>query len=318
MANDAEGYAVRRVPGYSSYYVGRDQEGRACVLIEDVKTEKPGLVPIRLTSVDVQFSIRCRISVPDEAKKEGCFTVVRCRSTEAGTIRYFLSVCEVIMRMLGNGPREQDVAEAVYKLASILQKTRRPPVRTVSGLFGELYVIARSNNPTASAAAWRTRNTSRFDFVVGEVRMDVKTASGRVRAHVMSYEQCNGPADSFAVVASMFLERVAQGTSLESLVTNVAERLASNPDLVLKLYDVIADTLGRHVQEGMRECFDASLADSSLRFFNLAEVPAIRTPLPGGVSDVHFRADFSSTDPLDIEVLARGGGPVADLLPRAT
>jgi hypothetical protein len=49
--------------------------------------------------------------------------------------------------------------------------------------------------------------------------------------------------------------------------------------------------------------FDFKLAESSLKFYSLREVPAIRGPLPAGVSDVHFRSDVSGLPALSVESL---------------
>jgi hypothetical protein len=57
--------------------------------------------------------------------------------------------------------------------------------------------------------AWRIDDRGRFDFSDGDVRLEVKTASSRIHAHSFSYEQCNPPAGTIAVVASL-LARISQ------------------------------------------------------------------------------------------------------------
>ena len=116
------------------------------------------------------------------------------------------------------------MASAVHRLAAIFQKTQKPPARTVNGLFGELYLISRSTNPVRTLTAWRTDETARFDFVEGDVRLDVKATTGRMRAHSFSYEQCNSPPNTLSIVASMFVERVSRGITLRILIDDITSR----------------------------------------------------------------------------------------------
>lgn len=49
---------------------------------------------------------------------------------------------------------------------------------------------------------------------------------------------------------------------------------------MFKLHEVVMSTLGSSLNEALAIAFDVRLADASLRFFNLADVPAIRGVFP--------------------------------------
>jgi len=308
-------YAVMPVPEYESYFVGKDRESHACLLVATTDRAGRHQPPIRLESLDVQFELRCQLRRDREPEREGTFTVIRCRSLDTETIRYFLSVCETVLRMLGDTPAQRAVASAVHRLAAIFQKMQKPPTRPVNGLFGELYLIWRSGNPVKALTAWRIDETARFDFADGDVRLDVKATGGRVRAHTFSYEQCNPPHGTIAVVASLFVERSPGGTMLRSLINEIESRAAAHADLVFKLHEVVAGTLGASLNDALTITFDTKLADSSLSFFSLLDVPAIRTPLPAGISDVHFRSDLSALQALSVQSLIDRDPVFWDLLP---
>ena len=193
----------------------------------------------------------------------------------------------------------------------------KPPTRPVKGLFGELFLIWDSGNPVKALSAWRMDDTARFDFADGDIRLDVKATGGRVRTHTFSYEQCSPPPDTIAVVASLFVERSPGGITLRSLIGQIETRISVNTDLVFKLHEIVAATLGASLDGSLALAFDMKLAASSLCFFNLSEVPAIREPLPTGVSDVHFRSDLSALVPLSIQYLIDKDPIFWDLLPRA-
>lgn len=311
-------YTVMPVPGHESYLVGRDSDARACLLV--ATGDRTGRLhpPIRLESLDVQFELRCHLRREGEPERQGTFTVIRCRALDKETVRYFLSVCETILRMIGDNPTRSQVAAAVNRLAAIFQKLQKPPARPVNGLFGELYILWRSGNPVRALTAWRADDTARFDFSDGDVRLDVKATGGRLRIHTFSYEQCNPPAGTIAVVASLHVEQAAGGMAVRSVIDEIAARIAAHPDLVLKLHEVVAVTLGASLNEALTLRFDLRLAESSLKFFSLEEVPAIRGPLPAGISDVHFRSDLSALPTLQVQSLIDRDPVFLDLLPRGT
>jgi len=309
-------YAVMPIGGYDSYFIGKDREGHACLLITTSERGERLASPIRLENLDVQFELRCHLKRGKEAERAGIFTVIRCRSLDKEIVRYFLSVCDTIVGIVGDKPKQREVASAVHRLAAIFQKMQKPPTRPINGLFGELYLIWRSGSPPRAMTAWRVDETARFDFADGNVRMDVKTTTGRLRSHTFSYEQCSPPPGTVAVVGSLFVEQSPGGITLRSLIGQVEVSIAAYPDLVLKLHEVVTDTLGASIGEALATAFDTRLADSSLRFYSLREIPAIRGPLSDGVSDVHFRSDLSALSPLSAQVLIEQDLAFESLLPR--
>lgn len=309
-------YAVLPIPGYESYLLGKDRDGYACLLAAPRDRGGRLVAPIRLEKLDVQFELKCLLRRGKEPEREEVFTVIRCRAHERETTRYFLSVCSTIIAVVGDRPALHGLAAAIQRLAAIFQKIQNPPARTLNGLFGELYVIEQSASPAAALAAWRVDETARFDFSLGNLRLDVKTASGRVRAHSFSYEQCNPPPGTVAAVASMFVERAPVGLTLRTLMERIEQSVSAFPDLVLKLHEVVAATLGTNLSEALGVAIDPKIAESSLRFYSLTEIPGIRSPLPVGVSDVHFRSDVSACPTLSPQALLDRDFGFDEFLPR--
>jgi Putative PD-(D/E)XK family member, (DUF4420) len=229
-------------------------------------------------------------------------------------VHYFLSVCETILRILGAQPTRAAIAGTVNRLALIFQRLQNPPSRSVNGLFGELFLIRQSRHPVRVLGAWRIQDNSRFDFSAGDIRLDVKTTNGRIRVHSFSYEQCNPPPGTIAVAASLFTERIAGGVSLRELVLEVERLAESNTELVMKLHDIVAGTLGNALPESLSIRFDQRLAAASLQFYDLKAIPAIRGDLPAGVGDVRFWSDLSSAAAIPISVLLARERGIADFL----
>ena len=286
-------YAVLGVPSFTSYFVGKDRFSRACVIVKSNAQSGIQPSPIRLDSIDVQFELPCTLKIDDEIKQENRLTIVLCKSKEREIVRYFLSICSTVVSILGNEPGNSEVAKAFHRLAFIFQKIQKPSVRTLTGLLGELYLISESTNPIEALKSWRVDDSARYDFVCCDVRIDVKSSSGRMRSHIFTYEQCNPPDGTTAVVASMFIECTPSGSSLRRLIDKITSNITSNNDLVFKLHEVITTTLGSSLSDAMTITFDERLARSSLRFFDLRLIPAIRDVLPLGVHELRFRSDLT-------------------------
>lgn len=315
--NSRTAYSVAPISEVDGYFVGKDNEGKACILINVAESNSRHQAPIRLEKLDVQFEALSLVR-SGNATHEGVFTIIRCRTEEPEIMRYFLSICETIIDILGATPTLTTVASAINRLAQIFQRLQNPPSKRVNGLFGELFIIRRCRSPLRAIAAWRTHDDSRFDFSVGDVRLDVKTTTGKIRAHYFSYEQCNPPSGTLGVVASLFVERAAGGISLGELLSEIDRLLGSCADLLLKLHAVVASTLGVTAGEALGIRFDNRLAESSLRFFDMQAIPAIRGEMPPGVSDVHFRSDLTGEMRLTVPELVDRDPAIGDLLPSGT
>ena len=309
-------YAVLPIANQNGYFIGKDNDNLACLLISTIDSLVASHPPIRLENLDVQFGLPCSMELQAE-KQEGMFTILRCRSQEREILASFFSVCQSIIRMLGENPSQDNIARAVDRFVKIFTKLLEPQNRTVNGLFGELFLISISSDPIFALDVWRSEDNARFDFSYEEVYLEVKTTAGRKRSHKFTYDQCNPPDNSSAIVASMFVEQSTGGTSLRDLFDEVELITYSNPNLVIKLHEGVNDTLGRTFNDAMKMAFDIHLAKTSLKFYDLREIPAIRHTLPTELSDVSFRSNLSEENHLSLAELSSKFSKFSPLLPAA-
>ena len=289
-------YSVREVRDVGNYYVGMNERRHAALLISASIGRRRQAAPIGLARLDVQCDLPCHIERPGASVEERRFTVIRCLDSDAKAVEYFFSVCGTIIQILGETPTQAQIRSTVHRLVAIFQKTHIPSRTAVSGLFGELYVVSRSVDPRRLMAAWRIDPAARFDFVDGDARLEVKTTSRRSRSHIFSYEQCNPPVGAVGLVASIQTEQVSRGLTIKAVVEEIEKQVAGRIDLLLKLHEVVAATLGAGVGKAMGMAFDEALVMASLRYYDLRTIPAIRAPLPVGVSGVLFRVDLESVE----------------------
>jgi hypothetical protein len=294
-------FSVLPIGGRPGYFVGRGVNDEPALLIE---IRGRARAPIALKNLLVTFNTPCALKV-DREQRDTCAVVIECRATDSELQNYFLIITDHLLDRLGPAPNTDQVAAAIDALVSLFQKLSRSPRREAQGLFGELLVIATASDPAALLNAWHTDPLDRFDFIFPNSRLEVKTNANRQRRHEFSFEQCNPPVDASATVVSLFVETAGGGLSLNVLVERIEARLGSRPELILKLHSVLADTLGTGLLEGLSQRFDEQLALSSLAFYDLSTIPAVRDPLPPGVTAVRFRSEFGALVPLDSQELER-------------
>lgn len=293
---DEGSFSVRSIPGYERHYAGRNSTGHPSLLLGSA----PGAfhAPVRLAMIDARFGNRHRIHLVDGDAREELLSVITCTSHDAQAQAYFLHVCGTILRIVGPSPALYDIVQVVQRLIELFRRLSHPASRSLNGLLGELFLIATSRDARAAITAWRSTDIDRFDFSIGNVRLDVKASSERMRMHHLSAEQCQPPAGTVGLLASLFIEKSGGGQSLRELVAAIEAALCGNDDLILKVQETIAKTLGESLLTAMDTRFDDRLALASLRFYDLTKVPAIRDGIPPQVSGIHFRSDLSLTAPL--------------------
>lgn len=288
------------------WFVAIDEFSYPCVIISVSDSEHLRFAPINLQNLEVQFHIPCSFKVAENKnnKSESKCSVLRLKTHDPDIRRVFFSVCASIKAMLGEAPADADLSSALRRLAEIFRSLLDLPSRSVTGLFGELVFILNSAAPKATIRAWRNDPMERYDFSSGDLKIEVKSSANRRRIHEFSYEQCAVVSDSLYLIASLFTERSTGGSSIEELRESIESRIANDPEAILKLREVIAKTLGSSLSEALRIKCDLSLAKESVAFFDVRQIPAIRSAVPSGVSNVRFQSDVSRSPEISLDEIS--------------
>jgi hypothetical protein len=91
----------------------------------------------------------------------------------------------------------------------------------------------------------------------------------------------------------MHVEQSAAGRSLGSLWDAARSAVSADAELRLKIDELCLAALGSSWQEARRLAFDEQLALSSLRLYDVRDIPRVPFQLPEGVSDVRFQSDVA-------------------------
>lgn len=300
-APTADSFVVRQLSDQTSYYVGRDGLGRAALLIQSGGSGRS--IPIQLAGIEARFAVPCSVSANGSPEDTRILSAIICLSSDSSIESYFATISESIVSLLGPRPTTDDVGNAVDHLVELFQKLQKPARRSVTGIIGELCVLLFAANAAAAIDCWRVDPEERFDFVAGNLRLDVKASSLRRRSHEVSFDQANPPKDTRALFASIWIEAAGGDLSLSGLLAQIEQRLGEDARLIAKLRNVVADTLGATLPAAMSFRFDARLARSSLRLYDASAVPAIRPPLAPGITGLKFASDFDLCGAVDFSAL---------------
>ena len=314
-SSEGREYETTRIASGSRYRVGQDRGSNPVVLIETT-----GLVgTARLSDftgrhLHIRHAVRCIVCEEGVEVGHGQFSVVTCVDADESLRDRFFDVMESILRSLGEAPEVMALHRVVAGLVELFRLIARPPSGTIQGLWAELWSIAYSREPAILANAWHAEPTDIYDFNSGPERIEIKSTRARVRRHHFSHRQLTPPVGGQAIVASLFVESSGSGPTISSLLEKIRDRV-NDPRALMRVEHVVAGTLGSDWRSGIESSFDSELASASLEFYQVEDVPAIRSGIPSGVSELRYVSDLSAVNAVSREEMLGRGGLFAAVLP---
>lgn len=284
-------YYVKSIPGFEKHYFGKIGSGEPTLLLSS--KDRSVKTPVKLTELEVCFSVPCDISNKDGLHSTEIFTSISCKSKDPNLQKYYIHICETILRIIGTSPTIDQIENAVERLIHLFQKLNYPPVRSLVGLFGELFTINVAKSPELAVQAWRNKIDERFDFSIADVRLEVKTTSNRKRTHEFSLEQCHPPINTIGILVSLCVETSGGGLSIRELIERIENQIGSNPELQFKFKETLVESLGSNILSALSMRFDENIARSSLKIYEIDSIPTVCKIFPDEVSKVRFNSDLS-------------------------
>jgi len=292
-------FIASQLAGFPDRHIAKDLSGHPAVLFEVLRIASDRApLNFALENLRVEHEVQCRVGNLQGQTHTGRFTILQCLNDDRGIQDYFLRTMEMMVESLPANAKVAQISDAVEHLIELFQAMRRAPTRTVQGLWAELFLIVQARDSVVLLRAWHDEATEGIDFSRGSERIEVKCSADRMRRHFFSWEQVNPSAGTTQLIASLFVEPAAGGTTVGELWDRARALAAHDSDLRLKVEKVCLDSLGDGWQEARFMAYDAQRAAHSLLFYNVADVPKVSVELPPGVSEVRFRSDLSFAAPV--------------------
>ena len=278
-------YFALRVADSSRNYIAKSQQGHPVLVIETCPPTGGFPASLKLENLTVRHGYAGTIATP-EGVVTGVFSIVECRVTDNALVDSFFRLASHLLNSFPELPEPRSVAIEVRKLVQIFQALRQPPVKSIQGLWAELFVLANSPDLSKWAAAWHDDPMERYDFAMQSLRVEVKSSGSRMRRHRFSHEQLHPPSGIELWIASVFVERSVAGSNCLELLRRIQSRLAG--DISFEVESKLIKILGTDYAKAREFTFDDELARDSLAFIPVNAVPRIPDELPDGISELRY------------------------------
>ena len=312
--NNTNNYMTSPIPLSAACRLGKDSNGAPALLIQALSDKITDTSPIRLQHLNVVHDANCLIHC-DGDTETGKFSIISCTDADRETEIYFIHIVEALLPTLGKHPSAFLINQAINQLVELFRALRKPPIKTSQGLWAELFLLAESSNPRELIDAWHAVPNDLYDFNSSDHLIEVKSTQGENRKHRFSLTQLKHPKGATLVIVSIIVKRTEEGATINDLIDDLRLKLLKSPQHLLRLYKVIAMTLGDEWHKSATTPFDLQTARRSLAFFRSSDIPMVNPDLPAGVSDVHFLSDLTGNTPYSKQELHNLGGLMVAITP---
>lgn len=224
------------------------------------------------------------------------YTVITLRTTEEALQTHFIDIFFMMLHKLPLCPSRRELSAEIEDLITIFSAVSRPPRKQIQGLWAELLVIEKSRFPETLISAWHSQPAAKYDFTLGRDKIEVKSTSSSDRKHHFSLDQLNPSPNSRLLIASSVVRESAHSATGISVI-ELYEKIRTKGISIqsqLRLYQIIADTIGSDFSKLNDMFFDYVEASDTLAFYDSNLIPHIRREdVPNLVTDVSFSCTIS-------------------------
>lgn len=291
--NYTDSFNTAPLPSIKDHKIGISQCEHPMFFIKCIGSENVKSLDSNLEFISVQFNRHCQLLNNKKKVEEGVYTIISLKTDSVDLKEYFIEVVYLVIKKLPRTPNLKELKVEVDKLINLFSKFSQPAIKTIQGLWAELLVIEQSCNPDYLVQAWHNATADKFDFNDGKDKVEVKSTSKSKRVHNFSIEQLNPNKNSSLIIVSVCTVETGIGVSIFDLVASIECKLKDR-DLIFRINEIIAQTLGRDFEKAFDIFYDSQLAVDSLAYFDSTIVPSINpNSIPKEISNLRFDCDLT-------------------------
>jgi len=274
----------------SGIYAACNDLDQWLLLIRDKEID---FVPSRdLAELSVEYGVSCVAKLEDQVLRERVI-LIRLKGEYEHLNRPFILLVAMLIQQIKTLDHNTSPRELVSNLIELFRAKPMESREVIVGFFGELSLMARSDEPGFWVNNWHTRNASNKDFSFDDFFVEVKTTENRRRKHKISAEQLED-AEKSVWVASLRVEEDPTGSTIEQEISSLESKMTpAEFKLVAELY---FDVIG--INNSMARNLRLRLIDglSEIKFFNSKIIPKPLKPgvqkLDLSISAIQFQSNF--------------------------
>jgi len=182
-----EKYFTEKIDFSYLKYFGIDQDDNPTFFF---KLEKEIVNQFPTSLQNIQFIKNNEYILQNKNKEiKETFSIIKCVSESPSLIALFL---ETLFSRIEEWEKNKqfNINEDIDNLQKLFEKLHLPSIKTVKGLWGELFTIKNSKNINQLIECWHVKKTQLFDFYAPPNIVEVKTTTEQKRIHFLKLEQC--------------------------------------------------------------------------------------------------------------------------------
>ncbi len=293
LLGKSEGFKISSLPSVKNHKIGISPSGQPMFFIKCDNDFKVKTLDSNLEFISVQFNRECQLINMKSNVTEGVYTIVSLKTDSIDMQEYFLKIVFLIVKKLSETPKLIELKIEIEKLINLFSQYSKAPTKAIQGLWAELLVIEQSKNPDYVIKSWHSSVGDKFDFNDGIDKIEVKSTSKSRRVHNFSIEQLNPNKNSNLLIASIFAVETGVGKSVFDLISLIERKIRDNA-LILKVNEIVAQTLGKDIEKSFDIFYDYQLAIDTIQFYEFRNVPSVNiNSIPKEVSNLRFDSDLT-------------------------
>lgn len=282
---------AKALPFNKRHKMGISKEGNPLFFI--TCSERKNAANIDMELINVRFNELCQIKEKHKIS-EDTYIVVGLKTSNLDYVQYFIEVVVLVLQNMNEVPTQKQVTSEINNLIDLFSSFKRPSKKTILGLWGELFLIENSSNPTYLIESWHSSPNDKFDFNDGKCKIEVKCTSKGKRIHRFSYDQLQPIPETSEIVASIMVVPSGNGKNIFQLKDSIMSRITSLQTQI-KVNQIIADTLGSDFEKAFDYSYDYQMAQSTMRYYYANDIPRIPSEsIPVEIDNVSFDCDLSN------------------------
>lgn len=247
-----------------------------------------------LDLIDIKYNVLCKLVLDDQSEISDYYTIIALKSGSEYITKYFLEIVHLMVSLL---PEMLTVAVLTFNMQNIIElfsSLAIAPLKSIQGLWAELLIIEKSENPSYLLDSWHYSNRDTFDFNDGIDKIEVKSTSMSRRIHRFSADQLLPNQTSKLIIASLLVFQTSKGKSVFDLCKKIEERIHDQRKIFL-FRGKVGAILGTSIETATDIFFDYTQACDSCKYYQSIDIPNIKLGcIPSGISNIKFDCDLSS------------------------
>lgn len=296
-SSDLDTVLVESIPKSLDHKIGVSKEGLPLFFIATKDTDNNAM-DINLKLIQVAFQKDCELITEEGKISKGVYTIVSLKSTYEDMTKYFVNTVYYLINQLNINPSFAQIKAELNNLVNLFRSLSKPPKKTIQGLWTELLFIEQGKDMEYLINSWHQTKNDRYDFNDGIDKVEIKSTSKNERIHRFSLSQLEEVKDVLVIIGSTFTLETGKGLCANDLIESIKAKV-TDAGLMLKIHNVVSETMGEEFERIYDVYFDYNLALNSIQYFDVRDIPKISTDIiPPEITNVKYDCNLSHLDSL--------------------